>query len=194
MMQKLENEIPVLLCKMEKIFPPKVFNPMQHLIIHLLYEAKVGGHVQYKWMYHIERALRYLKPMVRNRVRVEDCLAEAFMLMEVAYFSSVYFAEEHNVNALTMWYNMDEEPPCSDVSIFASRGTTVGSRTGYYYISEERKAALLYMYANIDGDADEFRNYLHVLLLFITSFISYICFTNTVLTTYSLKQDVKTPG
>jgi hypothetical protein len=156
MMQKLENEIPVLLCKMEKFFPPGVFNPMQHLIIHLLYEAKVGGHVQYMWMYHIDRALRYLKPMVRNRVRVEDYLAEAFMLKEVAYFSSVYFAEEHNVNAPTMWYNMDEEPPCSDVSIFASRDTTVGSRMGYYYISEERKAALLYMYANIDGDVDEF--------------------------------------
>jgi hypothetical protein len=50
-----------------------------------------------------------------------------------------------------MRYNVDKEPPCSDLSIAASRGTTVGSSMSYYSISEERKAALLYMYANIDG-------------------------------------------
>jgi hypothetical protein len=50
-----------------------------------------------------------------------------------------------------MWYNVDEEPPCSDLSIFASRDTIVGSSTSYYSTSEERKAALLYMHANIDG-------------------------------------------
>jgi hypothetical protein len=73
-MQKLEKEIPVLLCKMEKFFPPGVFNPMQYLLIHLPYEAKVGDPIQYRWMYHIERALRYLKPMVSNRARVEGSI------------------------------------------------------------------------------------------------------------------------
>jgi hypothetical protein len=126
---------------MEKIFPPGFFNQMQHLLIHLPYEAKVGGPVQYRWMYHIERALRYLKPMVGNRAMVEGCVTEAFIFKEVAYFSSIYFIEEHNVNAPTIWYNVDEEPPCSDLSIFTSRGTTVGSSTSYYSTSEERKDA-----------------------------------------------------
>jgi hypothetical protein len=151
MMQKLEKEIPVLLCKMEKNFHPGFFNPMQHLLIHLPYKAKVGGLVQYMWMYHIERALKYLKPMVDNRARVKGCITEAFTLKEVAYFSSAYFVVEHNVNAPTMQYNVDEESPYSNLSIFASRGTTVDSSTRYYSTSEERKAALLYMYANIDG-------------------------------------------
>jgi hypothetical protein len=137
MMQKLKKEIPVLLCNMEKKFPPGFFNPIQHLLIHLLYEAKVGGPVQYRWMYHIERALRYLKPMVGNRERVEGCIAEAFILKEVAYLLSVYFVEEHNVNAPTMWYNVNEEPPCSNLSIFSSRSTTVGSSISYYSTSEE---------------------------------------------------------
>jgi hypothetical protein len=140
MMQKLEKEIPVLLCNMEKKFPPRFFNPMQHLHIHLPYEAKVGGPVQYRWMYHIERALKYLKPMVGNRARVEGCITEAFMLKEVAYFSSVYFVEEHSANAPMMRYNVNEEPPCRDLSIFASRGTIVGSSMSYYSTSEERKA------------------------------------------------------
>jgi hypothetical protein len=151
MIQKLDKEIPMLLCKMEKKFPPWFFNTMQHLLIHLSYEAKVGGPIQYRWMYHIEKVLRYLKPIVGNRARVEGCIAEAFTLKEVAYFSSVYIVGEHNVNAPMMRYNVDEEPPCSELSIFASRGTTVGSSTSYYSTSEERKATLLYMYAIIDG-------------------------------------------
>ena len=40
----LERMAPVLLCKLEKIFPPGFFNPMQHLILHLPYEARMGGH------------------------------------------------------------------------------------------------------------------------------------------------------
>jgi hypothetical protein len=39
----LERLAPVLLCKLEKIFPPGFFHPMQHLILHLPYEARMGG-------------------------------------------------------------------------------------------------------------------------------------------------------
>lgn len=54
-LKKLEEGIPVLVCKLEKIFPPGFFNVMQHLLIHLSYEARVGGPVQYRWMYPFER-------------------------------------------------------------------------------------------------------------------------------------------
>jgi hypothetical protein len=67
MMEKLKKEISVLLCKMNKKFAPRFFNPMQHLLIHIPYEANVGRPVQYRWMYHIERALKYLKSIVGNR-------------------------------------------------------------------------------------------------------------------------------
>jgi hypothetical protein len=49
-MEKLEEEIPVLLYKLEKIFPPGWFNPMQHLLVHLPYQANIGGAQQYRWM------------------------------------------------------------------------------------------------------------------------------------------------
>ena len=39
----LEKAAPLLLCKLEKIFPPGFFLPMQHLIVHLPYEARMGG-------------------------------------------------------------------------------------------------------------------------------------------------------
>jgi hypothetical protein len=35
MMQRLEKEIGVLVCKMETVFPPGWFNAMQHLLVHL---------------------------------------------------------------------------------------------------------------------------------------------------------------
>ena len=38
----MERMVPVLLCKLEKIFPPGFFNPMQYLILHLPYEARMG--------------------------------------------------------------------------------------------------------------------------------------------------------
>jgi hypothetical protein len=64
-----------------EFFSPRFFNPMQHLLIHLPFEAKVSGLVQSRWMCPIERALRYLKPMIGNRARVEGCIIEAFTLL-----------------------------------------------------------------------------------------------------------------
>jgi hypothetical protein len=53
--KRLEKNIPEIICKLEKIFPPSLFNSMEHLLIHLPYEVKVGGPVQYRWMYPFER-------------------------------------------------------------------------------------------------------------------------------------------
>lgn len=54
-MVRLEENIPEIICKLERIFPPGFFNSMEHLPIHLPYEAKIGGPVQYRWMYPFER-------------------------------------------------------------------------------------------------------------------------------------------
>jgi hypothetical protein len=137
MMEKLEKVILVLLCKLEKIFPPGWFNPMQHLLIHLPYEAKVGGPQQYRWMYHIEMALKKLRAMVGNKTRVEGCITEEFKLKEIAYFTSVYFVEYHNVNTPTMQYHMDEDNPCSDLQIFQWKGMTICASMTYQLTKEE---------------------------------------------------------
>jgi hypothetical protein len=39
----LEKVTPELLCKLEIIFPPGFFLSIQHLIVHLPYEARMGG-------------------------------------------------------------------------------------------------------------------------------------------------------
>jgi hypothetical protein len=52
---RLETNIVETLCKLEMIFPPSFFDSIEHLSIHLPFEAKVGGLVQYRWMYQFER-------------------------------------------------------------------------------------------------------------------------------------------
>ena len=41
-------------CKLEPIFPPTLIDVMEHLLIHLAYEARIVGSVQYRSMYTFE--------------------------------------------------------------------------------------------------------------------------------------------
>jgi Transposase family tnp2/Domain of unknown function (DUF4218)/Transposase-associated domain len=54
-LRHLEASMPITLCKLEMVFPPSLFDSMEHLPVHLAYEAKVGGPQQYRWMYPFER-------------------------------------------------------------------------------------------------------------------------------------------
>ena len=55
LLEKLEKDIVLILCKLEKIFLPSFFDVMVHLVIHLSKEALLAGPVHYRWMYPIER-------------------------------------------------------------------------------------------------------------------------------------------
>ena len=54
-MLRLNEDIPIIICKLERIFPPSFFDSMEHLPVHLAYEAWIAGPVQYRWMYPFER-------------------------------------------------------------------------------------------------------------------------------------------
>ena len=61
-----------------------------HLIVHLVEDAKLGGPVQYQWMYPIERYLGKLKSYVRNKAQVEGSIAKGYMIEESLTFCSRY--------------------------------------------------------------------------------------------------------
>jgi hypothetical protein len=65
---------------------------MQHLLVHIPYEGKIGGPMQYRWMYHIERALKYLRSMISNKTRVKGCITKSFMLKEITQCQCSYLA------------------------------------------------------------------------------------------------------
>ncbi|CAM8962633.1 unnamed protein product [Rhodiola kirilowii] len=64
----LQEQIVVTLCQLERFFPPRVFNIMVHLTVHLVRELQILGPVQ-RWMYLFERYMKVLKSYVRNRHR-----------------------------------------------------------------------------------------------------------------------------
>ena len=51
----LQQEIVVILCLLEKYFPPSFFDIMIHLIVHLVREVRLCGPVYMRWMYPFER-------------------------------------------------------------------------------------------------------------------------------------------
>jgi hypothetical protein len=67
MIQKPEKKISVLVCKMKKIFLTGWFNVTQYLLVHLPWEARVRGPIQFKWMYSKERTLKKLRVTVRQQ-------------------------------------------------------------------------------------------------------------------------------
>jgi hypothetical protein len=99
------------------IFPPGFFLSMQHLILHLPREARLGGPMQHRWCYPIERCLKLLRKKCRNKAKIEAFVAEAFILEEVSTFTQAYYTEKlHRPQNPTPHYNIDENS--SNLSLF----------------------------------------------------------------------------
>lgn len=54
-LMQMKQNIPIILSKLQQIFPPSFFDSMEHLLIHLHYKARVCGPVQYRWIYPFEK-------------------------------------------------------------------------------------------------------------------------------------------
>ncbi|KAL3831075.1 hypothetical protein ACJIZ3_019877 [Penstemon smallii] len=63
---------------------------MEHLPMHLAEEAIIGGPIQYRWMYPIERFLMTLKIYMRNKAHPEGSIANGYILEECMTFCSRY--------------------------------------------------------------------------------------------------------
>ncbi|XP_073120024.1 uncharacterized protein [Henckelia pumila] len=60
-LDELQREIVIILCLLEKYFPPSFFDIMIHLTVHLVREEKLCGPVWYRYMYPFERYMKILK-------------------------------------------------------------------------------------------------------------------------------------
>ncbi|XP_021618084.2 uncharacterized protein LOC110619138 [Manihot esculenta] len=150
-MNILEKNIVESICKMEKIFPPGFFDSMEHLPIHLAYEAKVGGPVQYHWMYPFERYLFDLKKKVKNKASVEGSIVEAYLIEEISSFCSHYFEPSISTRLNRVPRNDDggHVEPMGRLSIFTHAGRPFGQlEHGRMLSNEEYCAAHLYVLLN----------------------------------------------
>jgi hypothetical protein len=87
--------------------------------------------------------------MVRNKARVEGCIAEAFTCEEITNFSRMYFSRANNVNAPTTWYHVVRDIPLSELSIFQWKGIGVWATSAHYVTDKECNYSILYLYTNM---------------------------------------------
>ncbi|KAL3633935.1 hypothetical protein CASFOL_022697 [Castilleja foliolosa] len=141
-LEKMMEDICLVLCKLENIYPLAFFDVMVHLSIHLPDEAILGGPVQYRWMYPIERFLCGLKQSVSNKARPEGSVAEAYIAKECLTFCSMY------LKGIETRFNRDDRNNDIELEdslpIFSQKCRPVGSTT-YLNLSVEKLKALAWL-------------------------------------------------
>lgn len=136
-LQRMEKEIVIILCKLERIFPPAFFDIMVHLAVHLPREAILGGPVTFRWMYPIERNLGTYKKYVTNKARPEGSIAEAYIVNEAITFCSMYFREiETRFNQDERNIDVEHNQVDGGLSVFSQR---VRPFSGKKYVMLDRK-------------------------------------------------------
>ena len=91
-LEKMQEDVVVTLCLLEKYFPPSFFTIMMHLIVHIVREVKLCGPIYLRWMYPFERYMKVLKNYVINRHRPEVCIAESYIVEEAVEFCSEFLS------------------------------------------------------------------------------------------------------
>ncbi|KAL5576253.1 hypothetical protein UlMin_017952 [Ulmus minor] len=127
-MVKAQKQLVLILCKLERIFPPAFFDIMIHLVLHLPEEAILGGPVHMRWMYPFERYLKRLKDYVRNAAKPEGSIAEGYVVDEALTFCSRYFDDvETRFNRPDR--NDDGMHPTRQLSVFESQCKPLGKQS-----------------------------------------------------------------
>jgi hypothetical protein len=158
MIEKLHDLVPELLCKLEMIFPPGFFTPMAHLVVHLANEALLGGPVQFRWQFCIEREFKYIRNKTGNKAKIEACIAEATILGEIADVGTTYYAADvPTMHNQVSRYNVDEPKDDPKLLLFQCPGGKAGGATSYTLTKEEKNCIMLYVLMNMTEVVDFIR-------------------------------------
>ena len=126
-LENLQADIAIILCKLEMIFPPTFFDIMVHLAYHLPREALLAGPVQYRWMYPFERYLGKFKRYVKNKAHPEGSIAEACIHVECLNFCSMYLHDvESRFNPQERNFDGGEDGVGEGLSIFRQKVRPMG--------------------------------------------------------------------
>jgi hypothetical protein len=145
----LERMAPVLLCKLEKIFPLGFFNLMQHLILHIPFEARVGGRVHGRWCYPIERCLKTIRKKCTNKCKIEASVVEEYILEEVSNFTTTYYGDKLPIvhNPPPHYNDVKNE---SNLNNFRGQLESASGSTTNTLRHEEWRHIMLYLLTNLD--------------------------------------------
>ncbi|XP_057771556.1 uncharacterized protein LOC130992829 [Salvia miltiorrhiza] len=155
-LEDMKNGIVILLCKLEKIFPPAFFTIMVHLCVHLPEQALLGGPVNMRWMFGIERRMGTYKGYVRNFARPDGSISEAYIVDEAITFLSRYL-----LNTETRFTRLERNWDISiakySMEIFNNQIRTLGAPT-FELLKDYRNTAHWYILNNCGDTVDIFIN------------------------------------
>ena len=150
LLMDMHSKIPLILCKLETIFPPAFWNVMEHLPVHLAQEAYLGGPVHYRWMYPFERFFHWLKQKAKNKSQPESSMVMAYLIYEIKTFGSHYFDPKLPAMMATMPRNVVQQgirrPTTFDV--FGMKGSAFGRGRQRHLTIEEYNALHLHVLLN----------------------------------------------
>ena len=147
---EMHHTIPIILCKLETIFPPAFWNVMEHVPVHLAQEAVLGGPVHYRWMYPFERFFNWLKKKAKNKSQPESSMVMCYLIYEIQMFGSHYFEPTLPSKIPTRPRNDIPDHPTSSstLSVFHTKGKPFGRARKRHLTPEEYKAAHLHVLLN----------------------------------------------
>ncbi|KAK9053298.1 hypothetical protein SSX86_029931 [Deinandra increscens subsp. villosa] len=138
---------------------------MVHLCVHLPEEAILGGPVQSRWMYPIERHLGHLKRFVGNRAKPEGSIAEGYVVKEAITFCSHYLRGVES--KLDKRERNNDKTSCDDQSfmldVFRVNGRGIGKKEVRILPSDLMKKALWYILNNCQEAQPYLEEHLQVL-------------------------------
>ncbi|KAJ7976161.1 Transposon, En/Spm-like protein [Quillaja saponaria] len=113
-------------------------------------DSKVGGPVQYRWMYPFERMMLNLKKKARNKACVEGSICEAYVLQEISNFSAMYFepSVQTKFNRVPRQDDGGYVDSNRQLSVFCHSGRAFGFHRNRSLNDNEFKAAKIYVLLN----------------------------------------------
>ena len=78
------------MCEMKKYIPPTFFNAQEYYLIHQVEEIEICGPVHTRSMWMVERHLKSLKALVRQRARPQVSMVEVYMVYQSMVYTSQY--------------------------------------------------------------------------------------------------------
>ncbi|XP_049367943.1 uncharacterized protein LOC125832793 [Solanum verrucosum] len=145
---QMDQNIPIITNKLEKILPPGFFDVMEHLPVHLVHEARLGGLVQYRWMYPFERTIGESKRGMKQKLRLEGSMVEFHLAREIADFGSYYFESSVPCFQNRPNHHDDGGETIKPLSIFNQPGKGSKKRTRRNLSAMEFKSASTHVLLN----------------------------------------------
>ncbi|XP_023759575.1 uncharacterized protein LOC111907998 [Lactuca sativa] len=165
-LDKLQEELCVTLCLLEKHFPPSFFDVMIHLTVYLTMEVKLCGPIFFRWMYPFERFMKVIKGHVRNKNRLEGCIVEENVAEETIEFFSEFLKKmdivgipPENHNTCGIQISVDSSSITDGTPLSAAKSVEVSAELfskAHFFVLQNTSEVLLYIKDTYEDVDEEF--------------------------------------